>query len=184
MTDLSGPGFALQAAGALMGAIGEYYRVKSAKNQARAEALNLEFQASMSDINARQAEIAAQDLIRAGHHEVGRLGIQAAQERGAFHATTGGSGTVAGVGSSAELEASARLIQEIDALTITENSVRAAGEARLQGVGLRNRAALARVSATNVRSYAATLSPWLAAGTSLIGGASSVASRWNQYQSS
>jgi hypothetical protein len=165
--------------GAITGAIGSFYSAKSQQSQLKSGALTAEYEASIANLNARSAELDAQTAIEAGQREAGRRSLLAGQEEGATRARIGASGTQLGVGSAAEVTASEELSNQIDALTINVNAARAAGQARMRAVSYGNQAALDRVSATNMRRTARSINPWMAAGTSLLGGASQVASQWS-----
>lgn len=163
-------GLVMQAFGMVNQAIGTFYAAQSQRYAARAERLNLEYQGSIADINARAAETDAQALLEAGHLEKlqSTLGFGAA--RAALRTRQGSSGLQAGVGSAAEVAASLEAAKEIDSLTIDRNALRAAGAARMREVNFQNQAALARVSARNIHGAAHSLSPGLAAFSSLLGG--------------
>jgi hypothetical protein len=77
--------------------------------------------------------------------------LQAGQEKSALRAATGGSGTVVGAGSAAEVQASIDLVKEMDVRAIRVNAAGAAGAARTRAVNHLNTALLGRVSARNLR---------------------------------
>lgn len=162
--------------GAVNSAIGSYYQAKSQQYQLQSQALSAEFQKSMSQINARQAEYQAQSLLQVGERQIGQLTMRYGKAKGARRASVAASGVSLGVGSAAEVEASQDIAKEIDVLTINANAVRAAEEARLRGVGFQNQALLQGVSAQNLAASAGTISPFGAAGTSLLGSAASLGS--------
>lgn len=166
-------GIAVQAAGA-------YYAAKSQQYQLRSQALDLEFQATIAGLNARAAEGDAQSALEAGKREAGRIGLQYRQVKEAARTRTAAGGIQAGVGSAAEEQASIAYAKEADQITISSNAVRAANASRMAAVGQRNNQRMAMVGARNARRAAGSISPWLAAGSSLIGGAGDVSSRWAQ----
>ncbi len=161
--------------GAVNSAIGGYYAAKSQKNQLKSQALTMDFQRSMSEINARQSEFQAQSILQSGQQQVGQLTMRYGKLKGARRASVGASGISLGVGSVAEVEASQDLAKEVDAMTINANSVRASEEARMRGVGFQNQGLLQGVSADNLRGSASTISSLGMATTSLMGSASSLA---------
>lgn len=173
---------ALQAAGAANSAVGAFYEAKSAKGQLRSRASSLDLQADLADINARQAEFEAQDILRAGRAEAGRVGMAARAEQNRGAAELAASGTQPGVGSAAEVQASAELLRQIDMLTVGGNAARGAAAARTQKVGYQNQATMNRMSASNLRRSASSISPWSAAATSLLGSATQVAPQWYASQ--
>lgn len=164
--------------GAVNGAIGSYYSAKSQQYQLQSQSMTMDFQKSMSQINARQAEFQAQTILQSGERQAGQLTMKYGKAKGARRASTAAAGISLGVGSTAEVEASQDIAKEIDALTINANAVRASEEARLRGVGFQNQALMQGVSAQNLLGSADTISPFGAMGTSLMGSASSLASGW------
>lgn len=175
LQSLGGVGAVMAVAGVAMSAIGSYYSAVSQRYAARSQALDLEFQGTMADLNARAAELEAQGLLEAGQLEKARVTQQYGALGSAVRVRQAAAGLQAGVGSAAEVQVSIEAAKEIDALTIERNAVRAAGVSRMRAVDFRNRALLARTSARSVRQMAGTISPGLAAFTSLLGGAGQVA---------
>ena len=175
-------GVAFAAAGAVTSAIGAFYSVQAAQYQAKAQASSLEFEQWMSNFNARSAEQAAQDELRAGQDKVGRVGLQYGQVKATVVAKQAARGIQGGVGSAKEIAASVDLSKELDQIAITKNSVVRANARREQATNLRNRGLLAGVSAQNLRRTAGAMMPALAGFTSLLGGASSVAQAWGTTQ--
>jgi hypothetical protein len=164
--------------GAVTGAIGSFYSAKSQQNNLKSQALTAEYEAGIAGLNARSSELDAQAALSAGQREAARIGLRAGQEEGAMRASIGASGTQAGVGSAAEELASAELMKQVDMLTSDVNAVRAAGAARMRGVGYLNEAAMDRTSANNLRRSARSINPYVAAGTSLLGSGGQLASTW------
>lgn len=176
-------GVVLQVGGALLGAVGAYYAADAAKSRLKSEASSLDFEASIARQNARNAEADAQAILQAGEREAVRLGLAQGQDRGRREVLQAASGTAAGVGSAAEVEASQRILEETDRLTIDSNAVRAAAAQRMQGVNYRNQALLADVSARNARRSARAINTGVAVATSLLSSAGPVASSWFNYAS-
>jgi hypothetical protein len=160
-----------------------YYQIEAQKGQLKAQASSLDHQASMARINARQAESDAQAILRAGSDQKAALTLGQGQERAGLIAGQGASGTaIGGAGSNAEVRASQRLIQRIDAMTLDSNTIRAANAARTRGVNASNEALLSGVSARNVRGTADSLNPWVGAGTAALGSTGLLASQWTYRQ--
>lgn len=180
---LANVGGILSIAGALNGAIGSFYAAKQARLQSKAAALSFEHEQFMANLDARAAEVDAQQILRAGEQQIGLRGLQAAQAVGEQDALTGAAGVVAGEGSAAEVAASIRLAQRLDAMSLNTNAVRQAGAARRGAVNDQNRALLAGVGARNLRKGADSISPEGAAATSLLGGAGQVADYWRYTRS-
>lgn len=148
----------------LTGAIGSYWSAKSAKSQ-------VESQARLSDINARIAELGAQQELIAGNREVGSISMQAGQLKSRQRVALSANGVDLGEGTAAELQASTDLMKEIDINTATSNAVRSAWGYRTQAVNAQNDALAKRATASGIK-------PGQAAFSSLLVGAGSVASAW------
>jgi hypothetical protein len=103
------------------------------------------------------------------------VSLKAGKVKGAQRASQGARGIVAGEGSAAEEIATTELMKETDMLTINANATREAWAARTQSVNARNEALLKETSAD-------TLSPLMAAGTSLLNSGTAVASSWYQMK--
>lgn len=174
---LEAAGTVLQFAGLLQSAIGAYFAADAQKHLAKTQALSAEFEQSMSEINARSAEIEADNIMKAGGEEISRSGMEFAQVKEENRASTAAAG-IEGGGSAAEVQASIELTRRLEAFTINKNRVQAAGAARMRAVDARNRGAIAGVSARNLRSTASTIRPEVSAAGSLIGSAGQLASFW------
>lgn len=200
----------LMALGAVQSMVGTYYSAQTAKYQlamqgqqqsfqlgmqginAESSAANLEFNASMADINARQMENNAQWTMLAGQRQIGQITMRAGKIKSAQRASQAARGIVLGYGSTAEEVATTDLVKEMDAITINVNATRAAESARVQKVNFENQALLARVSAKSARaagqyytgsagvvsnyysSASDAVNPWMSATTSLAGSSSSI----------
>lgn len=172
---IAGFGAIMQGAGAISSAIGAFYAARAQRYTARSARLNLEFQGTIADINARAAEQDAQFLIESGQLEKLKSTLQFGAAKATARTRRAASGLQAGVGSAAEVQASIEAVKEIDSLTIDKNSLRAAGAARTRAVNFRNVALMSRVSALNVADSARSLRPGMAAFTSLLGSTGSFA---------
>lgn len=177
-TMLSNVGGVLAIAGAINGAIGSYYAAQNQKYQLDSQASSMQFQSSMSQINARQAEFTAQNILLAGERQIGQLTMRAGKIKSATRAAMAANGVVLNEGSAAEVQGTQDLMKEIDTLTINSNTVRAAEAARTQKVNYQNQSLMQGVSANNLTTSSNTISPGLAASTSLLGSAASVANTW------
>lgn len=157
---------ALMIGGLISGAIGSYY---SAKNQK----IQLEGQAKLADINARIAELGAQQELIRGEKEVGQISMQAGRLKSAQRVALAANGVDLGQGNAAELQASTDLMKEIDMNTVKANAIRSAWGYRTQGTNAVN-SAIAR------RATGAGISPGGQAFTTLLGSAGQVAGSWYQ----
>lgn len=166
------------AAGAIQSAVGSYYQAKSAQYQYKSQALTMDFQKSMSEINARQAEFMAQQIVDVGGKEISMLKMRAGKIKGAARASMAARGIKLGVGSTAEVIATTDLVAEMDALTIYANAIKSSEAARTQSVNYMNQAMMQGVSAENLRTTASSVSPLSAAMTSFSSSANTLTTSW------
>ena len=178
MSSLASAGLILAMAGALNSAIGSFYSAKSQKYQLKSQKLAAEFQRSMSAINARNAEVQAQNIMEAGQRQIGQYTMRAGAQKGAAKASLAARGVQAGVGSAAEVMATADVVKEMDVLTINANTVRQAEAMRMQRVNYLNEGLMAGISAQNLGVTAGTIKPGGIAASSLLGSAGQVAGQW------
>lgn len=157
-----------QMAGMFGSAIGSYQSTRASQS-------NLRFQADMAEINAKTSETAAQAALDAGQKQIGSVTMRAGQIKSSQRAAMAANGIDLSTGSAAEVQASTDVMKEIDANTAQANAVRAAWGYRTQGINYQNDAAMRR-------SAASSMSPMGNTVTTLLGGATSVASNWYQMQ--
>lgn len=164
--------------GGLTSALGAYYGAQQAQLQLKMQSETYDYQSKMSRINAGVAEQQAWQIARAGAFQAAAATMQAGQAIEKYKVSRNASGIEAGSGSTAELEATAIMMKEIDKLTIDSNTVRAVEAKRMEKVGFQNAASLLGVNATGAAASADSISPFSAVSTSLIGGATSVLNSW------
>lgn len=152
--DWENVGLVSSIAGGVTAAIGALASVRSEQNAAKSQELSLQFDASMSALNARAAEREAQTTILAGEREAGATQLQAAAAKSASRADAAARGVLVGAGSAADLEASIEFAKESDVMAIRVNAAQAAGAARTRGVNASNTALLDSVSGRNIRRNA------------------------------
>lgn len=165
--------------GGINSAIGSYYQAKSQQYQEKSQASSLEFQSGMDAINAHGAEMSAQSIEEAGKTQVEQYTMKAGQEAAADQVSTAARGVDLSSGSAVAQRASDDLVKQLDVLTINSNATRAAWAQRTVATNDSNQSLLASTSASNLRTSANTISPGLAATTSLLNSATSVASNWD-----
>jgi len=175
-------GTGVSIVGAAMSAIGTFYSLRAQQNQLESQASALEFQAEMSQIDARAAEEQAYSVLESGRYDIIRRTLAAGQELGARKARIGSRGVRSGVGSAAEEIASANLAKELDVMAINSNTLAAAEAGFVRAQSFRTQAAVQRGSAANTRASARSISPGLAAGTSLLTSAGNIATNYAQYR--
>ena len=187
----SGPGFASQFAeamsvagpiagifGSITGAIGSFYAAQSQQNQLKMQAQNQRFAAEMGRINQRAAEFTAGQIGREGAERFGQYSMRAGQARASAQAALAARGAVLGAGSAKEIIGSMDLMKEIDRLNINAATVREQEAARLRAFNIGVGATMADISAQNLQATAGTIYPGLALTTSLLGGATDIATTW------
>lgn len=153
-----------QLGGAATSAIGSYFGAATQKAV-------LNGQAAVADSNARIAELGAQSALNQGQRQVGALTLKAGQLKSSQRAAMAANGVDLGTGNAAEIQASTDIMKEIDANTLTANAVQSAWGYRTQAMNFQNEAMTRRASAS-------ALSPGMAAASSMLGSAGSVASSW------
>ena len=154
----------MQATGAAANTVGAYYGAKSQK-------ASLEFQAQLDDINARLAESSAQTILFQGQREEQRSRLQTAQVKSAQRVALAANGVDLTEGSAAEMLTSTDVMGEVDANTIHANAVRAAWGQRSQATNM-------QIDAMGKRTAARAINPNMAAASTLLNGATQVASSW------
>lgn len=179
----SGGGY-MAIAGSLVSAIGAYYEARNKKFMARSQAMTMEYEGSIADLNARQAARDAETIFADSRYERMRVGMQSAQDRAAMEVMAAAGGVQAGVGSAAEALASRRLVQQLDEKTIAMNRSRDISRARTQEVSLRNAGNLSRMSAANIRRMGGAISPGAAFHLGLLGSSGPAFSSFGGYSNS
>jgi len=170
----------LGISGAINGAIGSYYALKSQENQLKSQAMNLEFKSAMDKINAQVMETQAQGIMFQGERQGAMVGLRAGQVKAKARSSMAGRGIQLGEGNAAEVIASTDLMKEVDMLTVNANTVRAAEAARTQAVNFSNQSLLEGVSAGNLMASANSISPFMGAYSSLLGSATTLTNAWYQ----
>lgn len=155
-----------QIGGMLSSAIGSYFSAGMQKS-------NLKFQADMQEISARMSERSAQSALQQGQRQASAISLRAGHLKSSQRTAMSANGVDLGTGNAAELQASTDIMKEIDMNTAEANGIRAAWGYRTQAVNAQNEALMKRASAGSI-------SPFGAMGSSLLGGATSVAGSWYQ----
>ena len=155
---------ALMAAGTASSTVGSYYSAKSQQTQ-------LSLQADIAEANAAIAEVGAQSELARGQREEQNVRMRTAQLKGSQRAALAANGVDVGEGSALNILDSTDYMGEVDANTVRANAIRSAWGYRTQGMNQ-------QVDAVARRGTAAGISPGMASATSLLGGATDVASTW------
>lgn len=157
-------GLGMMGAGALSGAVGAFYSARNSR-------LALEGQARVSDINAKIAEIGAQQEIYRGQQEAAAVSRRAGAIKSAQRVSMAANGIDLGEGSAGELQASTDMMKEIDMKTAELNAMSAAWGLRTQASNFRTDAQIGRIKAGGANAG-------LAAVSSLLTSGGKVASSW------
>lgn len=132
----------------------------------------LRHQARMAEINARIGYENARNITRVGTIEESRVKLAGAQAKASQRAQIASSGIdIAGSNTALARLTGTDLITEVDARTVRSNALRAAWGQRFEAADHTRRAASARATASSI-------SPLAVGATSLIEGATAVASSW------
>lgn len=139
------------------------------------ERMAMRFRASAGDINARIAELAARSTMFAGQRAEQAVRLRGAQTGATQRAAFAASGMDLASDTVMDVLAATRLTTDVDAATVAANTAREAWGHRVQEVGHRGDAAMARVTARNI-------SPLMHAGTTLLTDAARVGRRWRALE--
>ncbi len=163
-TTIGNVGLGAQAAGGAMQLVGSYYGAKSQQS-----ALN--YEAAIAELNAAQSEKSAQQELMRGNEAVAQSTLRAGQVKSSQRAAMAANGVDLGQGSAVDILTSTDVAKEQDANTIAANAVRSAWGYRTQATNQLNQADMARTSAKSI-------SPGMAATSSLLGSATTLASSY------
>jgi len=168
----------LSIGGTIGGLVSGYYAAEAEKYKLRSNALNAEHQRDMAKINASIFRMQAQQVARAYDRQIMIKTMAAGNKLSSSKASMAARGGQMGYGSAANAYASARIMGEVDKLTMNSNKVKAVNDMRMRGVNADIRGDMAQVSANNMFSSAAQVSPFLNMAGSLLTGAADIAKNW------
>ena len=157
-------GLGLQAFGAGASAFGSY-------NTATAQKSVLNYESSVATNNATLANYQANVAQQVGDQQLNNSELRSAQLFGTQRATLAANGVDLGSGSANEVLATTKYMGERDALTIQNNTANQVWGSKTQGQNYTSEAAADSATAN-------AINPRMAAATSLLGGAGTVASNW------
>ena len=120
--------------GTLTGMIANRAAANTERYKLKSQALNFEHQRDMAKLNTRMLESQAQHIGRAYNKQIAIRTLKSGQEISRTRASFAARGIQMGVGSTANVFASAELIKEIDRLTMNTNKVRAMNNQRLLNI--------------------------------------------------
>lgn len=169
-------GIGLGVSSLLTGLIGAGSQANTERYRAKSAALNFEHQRDMAQLNKRMLESQAQHIGRAYNKQIQIRTMKAGQKMASTRASFAARGIQMGVGSTANVFASAELLKEIDRLTMNTNKVKAMNTKRAQAVNMGIKEDMAGMSASNLFSTASTISPFMNMSSTFLTGASSIVS--------
>ncbi|MBD1412793.1 hypothetical protein NUJ30_08765 [Burkholderia contaminans] len=144
--------------------------------QGQAQSAALQYQAQVAANNQKIANQYAQQAIADGENKVAAKQQQTAQMIGAQRAAMAANGIDLDSGSPLRLQQDTAKLGNVDALTIRNNAAREAYGYQVQGLSYGQQAQLDEAGASN-----AVTAGNLNAFSSIIGGASSIGSKWIDY---
>lgn len=165
------PVVALVATG-VSAAVSAYGSIK--QGDAQASAAN--YQAAVAQQNQQLADQNAKVALEQGQQQEAAKREQSAQMISAQRATTAAFGIDPNHGSSARIQGDTAALGELDAATIRNNAARTAYGYTTQGINFGEQASLLQSQASSASAAGA-----LGAFSSIVGGASSVSSKWTQF---
>ena len=169
-------GLGLGVSSMLTGIIGAGAQANTERYRAKSAALNFEHQRDMMQLNKRMLESQAQHIGRAYNKQIQIRTMKAGKAMASTRASFAARGIQMGVGSTANVFASAELLKEIDRLTMNTNKVKAMNTKRAQAVNMGIKGDMAGMSASNLFSTASTISPFMNMSSTFLTGASSIVS--------
>lgn len=167
-------GIGLGVSSLLTGLVGAGSKANTERYLARSKALNFEHQRDMAQLNKRMLENQAQHIGKAYNKQIAIRTMKAGQAISRSKASFAARGIQMGVGSTANVFASAELMKEIDRLTMNTNKVRAMNTKRGQAVNMGIRGDMYGMSADNLFTTASSISPIMDMSSTFLTGASSI----------
>ena len=169
-------GLTFGAGSLLTGLVGDKAKANTERYRLRSQALNFEHQRDMGQINKRMLESQAQHIGRAYNKQIAIRTMKAGRDISSTKASFAARGIQMGIGSTANVFASANLMKEIDRLTINTNKVRAMNTKRSEAVNMGIKADMAGMSASNLFTTASSISPFMNMASTFFTGAGSIVS--------
>lgn len=159
--------------GTLLQGFGGGMRAVSAYTSAKNEQAALTAQAQVARNNALLSEWQADDAEMRGEQAANNVRLKGNQVKGAQRAAMAANGVDLSVGSAQRTLNDTDYLTALDAAQLQDNAAREAWGYRRQGANYTSQAQAADAASSQI-------SPWLAAGTSLLSSATAVAGRWYQ----
>lgn len=154
----------LSVAGTVMSAYSAFQGAKQEQEMAK-------YNAAVARNNAQMAEYQAQDAISRGNKAAEDHSRKVAALAGTQRASLAGRGLDLSEGTPVDILTDTELLGQYDQNTIKDNAAKEAWGARVQSSNYSAQAGMYKTQASNI-------SPLMAAGGSLLGGAASIADKW------
>ena len=164
-------GGAMAIGGLVQGFIAAGAKADYERYKLRSQALTIEHQQDMAEINADMLESQSYQIARAYNRQAMTKTMAAGLKEGKARASFAARGIQMGVGSTANVFASSKIMREIDKLTMNANKVKAVNQMRTRGVQADIRGDMLGVSANNLFASASAVSPMLNNVSTLLTGA-------------
>lgn len=152
-------------------AVSMAFSAMQARNAAKATQGMANYNAQVAENNAKTAEIHAQDAIKRGDEDAHAIRRNADQLKGSQRASMAVKGLDLAEGTAADLQDQTDFFSLTDQTTARGNAAKEAWSIRVGANNYSNEAAMQRATAKSI-------SPGMAATTSLIGSAGQVAGKW------
>jgi len=163
--------------GMMLQGLGAMAQAQGQRHAAAAKANEYRYQAQVDDNNRKVALWKAQDAKDRGAKEEAAFRTKVAQLKGRQKSALAASGVEIGDGSALDILGDTAALGELDALTIRSNAEREAYEQKVNASNLAANASMKRMGANN-----AIIAGKIGSMTSLLSGASSIASKWQSYE--
>jgi hypothetical protein len=160
----------------LLNFAGAMAQAKGQRHAAESKAAEYEYQAKIDENNRNVALWKSADAKARGQKEEAALRVKVAALKGRQRSALAASGVEVGSGSALDILGDTAALGELDALTIRSNAERESYEQDVVASNLQANAGMKRMGAQNSR-----IAGKIGAQTSLLTGAGSVASKWQNY---
>ena len=162
--------------GMLLNFAGAMAQAQGQRHAAESKAAEYEYQAKIDENNRNVALWKSADAKARGQKEEAALRVKVAALKGRQRSALAASGVEVGSGSALDILGDTAALGELDALTIRSNAERESYEQDVVASNLQANAGMKRMGAQNSR-----IAGKIGAQTSLLTGAGSVASKWQNY---
>lgn len=169
--------FAKASVDATKAGINSFFQSTQKKAQFKAQAQQYEAAAQLNTLQASQSQNAMYNIYRNGAYQAMQQGLADRAKLGQIRASQSGSGVLMGSGSAKEVENSQKMMTDLNAITIQQNTTSAAMAQRIQTANYlasaeinKGNAQAARTLASSINTFSNVITnSFMAFGDSLIG---------------